>query len=292
MAEHIVRLGANRLAVVVVGALYSDGEVERETIERLRLVADSEKGADCAEIVRDLHQFFLERGDRDELRRKYGATGFGWYQASVDLVLATLAAGAAELCSVGTVHVFRYRRRLHHLDLVAPVHNVSAEIEAGTVEESGLAPFGSRSNRAIAAQLLTQSPNLVPRLAKMDRTAFLAAIGHVPTRVIGYFPAPESSEPGIYRRTPPTPAQVTVPVEVGDTMLFYLPTVREMMPYRQTKIRQHIADLFTSTSTEVVRDWSKPIEPGHLVGADVASDEAWGSIVEFDPSQPESPTRA
>jgi|GEM_PF-4848853 len=292
MAEHVVRLAANRLAVIVVGAIYSDGAVEREVIERLRLDATRPGSDDCAEIVRDLHQYFLERGDRDELRQKYGASGFGWYQASSELVLATLSRGVAELCSIGTVHVFRYTRRTHRLELVAPVHNVAAEIESGTIEESALAPFASRSNREIATQLLTQSPNLVPRLAKLDRAGFLAAIGHVPTRVIGYFPAVGSSEPGIYRQEPPAPALETATIEVGDTLLFYLPTVREMMQYSQSKIRQRVADLFTSAPAVVVSDWRTPIEPGRLVSAEVTPSDTWGEIVEYEPSQSVAQPRA
>jgi hypothetical protein len=244
----VVRPASNLLGVVNIEASYSEDEIEKQVVEVVSRFTEPSSTIDklnpeqCQSLVSALHALFLQNGDRDEFRQQYGADPVKWYLAACELSIIHVMHSVLSLCQIGTQHV--YLRHNGNLNLISPIHNVQSELRAGTIESSCLSPFGSRSNEQIADQLLLNSPRkLANQLAKLTRQEFEESIGHVRTRVVGYFPDPYSTVIGTYRKATPEPSFQQRKLGIGDSILFYLPKTEDSVPYAESSIRSKVESL-------------------------------------------------
>jgi len=217
------------VGVIRIYAAYSDGMVEKSIIGRLTGTGGATTETDdpshdswisrWSQKVIHLHHEFLLNGDREDYRQRYGWEPIGWYMASCELLLLHINPDSLAFIQVGTISVYLQEGNLIHP--VVPLHNVRYEIEAHTIEQSCVSPFASRSTIEIAAQLLAGSPRLAAQLAAMPRNRFETQIGHVTSRLIGYFPSPLNLEPGFYRQETPMVANGVraIKPEVGSLFL-------------------------------------------------------------------------
>src|SRR5216683_701668 len=92
MPAYFSVLSPRTFGVIDVGAIYSDGVVERAVIDHLRREVTQAQRGDCLEvlphIVEEVHKLFVTNGDRDENRARFRAEPFQWYMATCEMALA------------------------------------------------------------------------------------------------------------------------------------------------------------------------------------------------------------
>ncbi|MEM8533877.1 MAG: hypothetical protein AAGF95_23740, partial [Chloroflexota bacterium] len=197
MFTSIIHPHSSVIGLVRVFASYEDGSIaqavnaliDKHINTRIATNTATLEQTFCCELVQGLHQLFLDYGDRDEYRHRYGADAVGWYLARCELTLLHIEHFHITFCHVGGIHA--YIAHTTTLDQIVPIHNLRHELAANTIEDSCLAPFATRSNRAIANQLFSDAPEKILRtLAGLDREVFCTKLGHITTRLIGYFVDP------------------------------------------------------------------------------------------------------
>jgi hypothetical protein len=230
----IIHPYASVIGAVRIAASYEDGSIVRAVSEYIETSVNIHRSTStnistcsfCIELIQQLHDLFLTHGDRSEYRQRYGADAYGWYLAACELSLLHIEHFRVTFCHIGGLHVFMTQRGT--LQRVAPVHNVHCELLAQTIEDSCLAPFTTRSQRAIATQLLVDVPEAyIHMLAQLDPSTFYKKIGHMNTRRIGYFVDARQPHMGGYRQVPPVPACGQVQVHPNDVIFLYVPQLQE-----------------------------------------------------------------
>ena len=217
--------------------------IDMQIQTRLATITDILEETFCRALVQDLHQLFLEYGDRDEYRQRYGADAVGWYLANGAFTLLHIEDFRITFCHIGDLPVYAAHSTM--LEQVVPIHNIQCEMAANTIEDSYLAPFATRSNREIANQLFNDVPEkLLCPLVDLDRPSFCAKLGHITTRGIGYFV--EATQPHwlAYPRQAPMPAYGTRHTCAGERLCFYLPRLEEYRgSYDEAAIVQSVQQL-------------------------------------------------
>jgi hypothetical protein len=292
MAALLIRINPATIALVNVEALYVNEEIESLVKEYLisafAQIHCETISSDCQHLITTLHRLFLQNGDSDQDRSRYGASPHSWYMSSCEISILQLRMineinYSIEFCHVGQLCVYLQKHQAREILRITPMHNVTEELSRETIEQSCLAPFASRSNHEIAGQLLAQSPKLIPNLAQMERKKFCIAIGHVRTRAIGFFQDSSRLEPGYYRPEPPVADSGIFPdIIPGDKLLIYLPETRDLIPYQSHQLKNKIVRLDQETR-DIIQPFSLTkdsivLEKGQLVSVEVTTDGVFGSI--------------
>ena len=250
MRVFAVRVQKNCFAFCRVMGVYLGESIYDDILSTLREGDDIQDACHhwSSLIVSRLQELFLENGDQRDAITKYGRSAHGWYQAGCEVVFLKFTPQTVEYSQLGTIHVFA--RHNETLRLTVPVHNVAEESFANSIEESCIRPFADRSQTEIANQLLYASPEIVPQLASMDRSDFISAIGHCPTRSVGFFPEVVNGRVA-YSNKGVLPACGTCDVSTDDNIVVYFPLASETIPYERSRAQAACASRLTNKSKRI-----------------------------------------
>ncbi|MGI9148105.1 MAG: hypothetical protein ACR2IK_16385 [Chloroflexota bacterium] len=279
MPAYMLRINDSALGLVHIAARWLDEADMRQPTDLVaRLVNESvasgpESG--CTNVVTQLHHFLLSKGDDQKLREEFRAEQYQWYLAQSELLVTSLEQTVISACNVGTMKAFLFRRRAMAMLPLNASHTLASEVSAGTIEESCIAPFATRTNGEIATQLLAASPEMIARLIPMDRGEFVATLGTAATRLIGYFP--DARRAGFYRRQPPNPQFAQLPTEIGDAVLFYRPTRKYLKLEHEPDLLSQLKHLLIGNPSTPASS-SVPINRGWVVGAEITQKNQFGEL--------------